>query len=49
MKEADLLEHYPRLWHMAEDGSFKSIRKNGLLSTTALLDLYGISGEEREA
>lgn len=48
MKEADLLEHYPRLWHMAEDGSFESIRKNGLLSATALLDLYGVSGKERE-
>ena len=48
MKEADLLEHFPRLWHMAEDGSFESIRKNGLLSTTALLELYGVSGEERE-
>lgn len=48
MKETDLVEHYPRLWHMAEDGSFESIIKNGLLSTTALLDLYGVSGEERE-
>jgi hypothetical protein len=48
MKEADLLKHYPRLWHMAEDGSFGSIRRNGLLSTTALLDLYGISGGKRE-
>ena len=48
MKEADLLEHFPRLWHMAEDGSFELIRKNGLLSTTALLELYGVSGEERE-
>jgi hypothetical protein len=49
MTEDDLVKHYPRLWHMAEDGSFDSIRNNGLLSTTALLDLYGISGEEREA
>jgi hypothetical protein len=32
---------------MAEDGSFESIRKHGLLSTTALLDLYGLEGEER--
>jgi hypothetical protein len=49
MKEADLLEHYPRLWHMAEDGSFESIRKNGLLSTTALLDMYEVRGADREA
>ena len=24
MNEADLIGHYPRLWHMAEDGSFES-------------------------
>jgi hypothetical protein len=34
---------------MAEDGSFESIQKNGLLSTTALLDLYGLAGEKRDA
>ena len=49
MKESDLLEHFPRLWHMAEDGSFNSIRKHGLLSTTALLDLYGLKGKQRHA
>lgn len=49
MKETDLIEHFPRLWHMAEDGSIDSIRKHGLLSTTALLDLYGVDGEERHA
>lgn len=49
MKEADLLKHFPRLWHMAEDGSFDSILKHGLLSTSALLDLYRIQGEERAA
>lgn len=47
MKEEDLIHHYPRLWHMAEDGSWDSIRKHGLLSTTALLDLYGYEGEAR--
>lgn len=49
MKESDLLQHFPRLWHMAEDGSWESIRKHGLLSTTALLDLFGINGAERAA
>lgn len=34
---------------MAEDGSFNSIRKHGLLSTTALLDLYGLKGKQRHA
>jgi hypothetical protein len=33
---------------MAEDGSWSSIRERGLLSTTALLDLYGVQGESRE-
>lgn len=32
---------------MAEDGSFPSIQQNGLMSTTALLDVYGIAGEQR--
>ena len=32
---------------MAESGTWQSITKHGLLSTTALLDMYGINGEER--
>jgi hypothetical protein len=32
---------------MAEDGTWDSIRRNGLLSTTALLDMYEISGDFR--
>ncbi len=32
---------------MAEQGSWPSIRERGLLSTSALLDLYGIEGQER--
>ena len=44
---AELIADHPRLFHMAEDGSWQSIRRHGLLSTSALLDLYGISGEER--
>ncbi|MEO6840263.1 MAG: hypothetical protein ABI192_05805 [Bradyrhizobium sp.] len=49
MNEADLVKYFPRLWHMAEDGSFDSIRKHGLLSTSALLNLYGIEGDRRRA
>lgn len=49
MTEAELLKWYPRLWHMAEDGSWPSIREHGLLSTSALLDRYGLAGAEREA
>ena len=33
---------------MAEKGTWPSIKKLGLLSTTALLDLYGIKGKERD-
>ncbi|RUV05229.1 hypothetical protein EOB36_00715 [Mesorhizobium sp. M6A.T.Cr.TU.017.01.1.1] len=34
---------------MAEDGSWPSIEKHGLLSTTALLNLYQINGAQRQA
>jgi len=44
-----LAELYPQVYHMAEDGSWDSIRQRGLLSTSALLDLYEIQGEERLA
>jgi hypothetical protein len=47
LKEADLIRCYPRLWHVAEDGSWDSIRRHGLLSTTALLDLFDVHGERR--
>lgn len=39
--------HYPQLFHMAHVDSWESIKKHGLLSTTALLDLFEISGEDR--
>ena len=49
----DLLDRftalYPRLFHMAESGSWPSVREHGLLSTTALLDLFKIDGPERRA
>jgi hypothetical protein len=45
----ELLATYPRLWHMAMDGSWPSIEKQGLLSTSALLDLYGYAGDKRHA
>jgi uncharacterized protein DUF7002 len=40
--------NYPRLYHVADAGSWPSISKYGLLSTSGLLDLYGINGRERE-
>ena len=44
---ARLAELYPRLYHMAEVNTWDSIRENGLLSTTALLDLFGVNGNVR--
>ncbi len=38
---------YPRLYHMAEASMWPSIQRHGLLSTSALLDLYGVAGTER--
>ncbi len=47
----DLLAHfskrYPRLYHMAQSGSWPSIRERGLLSTSALLDLLEVTGSTR--
>lgn len=38
----------PRIYHLAEAANWPSIRRSGLLSTTALLDQAGVQGEERE-
>ena len=47
MKVEDLIRFYPNLYHMAESGTWDTIRRYGLLSTSALLDLFQISGEQR--
>jgi hypothetical protein len=44
-----LISRYPTLYHMAEDESWESIRRHGLLSTSALLDRFEVEGEERFA
>lgn len=44
----ELLNDCPTLYHMAERGSWNSIRRYGLLSTSALLDRYDVSGVARE-
>lgn len=49
MTEDELLGRHPRIWHMAADGMWPSIRASGLLSVTALLDLHGINGAARHA
>lgn len=44
-----LIARYPRLYHMAEAGSWPNIQQHGLLSTAALLDSHGIHGAARQA
>ena len=46
---AELIRDCPTLYHMAECGSWPSIQRHGLLSTSALLELYGVHGPERDA
>ena len=46
---SELLRDCPVLYHMAEQGSWPSIRRHGLLSTSALLDLFGLDEASREA
>ncbi len=43
----ELLRDCPTLYHMAEAGTWPSICRHGLLSTSALLDLYGVDGLAR--
>lgn len=47
MERDELVATYPLLFHMAEADSWESIREHGLRSTSALLDLFEIEGEER--
>ena len=42
-----VLANNPQLFHMAELGAWEGIRRNGLLSTSALLDLYEVHGGTR--
>lgn len=38
---------YPQLWHMAEVENWPLIQQHGLLSTSALLDLFEYQGQEK--
>ena len=49
MTAADLICASPRLYHMAHEESWPSVRDRGLLSTSALLDLFEMSGAKRDA
>lgn len=44
----ELISHCPTLYHMAERGSWESIREKGLMSTSALLDHYGVKDSRRK-
>lgn len=43
----EIVERYPVLYHMAAPGSWPSIEQHGLLSTSSLLDLFCVCGEQR--
>lgn len=47
MTPEELVRRYPSLYHMAESGSWRTIQRHGLRSTSALLDLFGVTGQER--
>lgn len=49
MEAAEFARRYPTVWHLTELGSAPSIREHGLLSTSALLDLHGVTGPDRIA
>lgn len=50
MEREELTARFPRLYHMAHVGSWASIQTHGLLSTSALLDLFDFpTGPAREA
>lgn len=48
MTTEELVNHYPYVYHMAETGTWESIKKHGLLSTVALLDLFEVEGAARQ-
>jgi len=47
MTPEELATRHPYLYHVTEPGAWKSIKQNGLLSTTRLLDLFEIDKEQR--
>jgi hypothetical protein len=48
MTEEQLVAKYPRLWHMAHDGAWPSIRDYGLMSAAALVDAYDVDCASRD-
>lgn len=48
MTRQQLLSRFPVLYHVAHRSSWDSICRHGLLSTSALLDLFEVKGKDRE-
>jgi hypothetical protein len=44
---SQIAQYYPILYHMAEEDTWESIKRHGLLSTSALLDLYEMTESNR--
>lgn len=49
MKPSDLVDTYPTVFHVTRPEAWPSIQRHGLLSTTALLDLFEIDGSRRHS
>ena len=49
MLAEELVDSYPRLFHIAWEGSWPNIRRYGLLSTQNLLELYQVDGQEADS
>ena len=45
---AEFTNIHPRFYHMSSDGAWRSLNRHGLLSTSAVLDLAGIAGQQRD-
>lgn len=43
----ELITDCPRIYHMAEKGAWYGVKQHGLLSTSALLDLFSVTGTAR--
>ncbi len=48
MTPEELAARHPRLYHLTLPSNLPTIERHGLLSTAALLDLYGVQGNRRK-
>jgi len=47
MEAERFIDTYPRLYHMAHENALDGILRHGLLSTSALLDLFEVGNDQR--